>query len=355
MGVSSDPNRKRKTKCRPWDGNIHNLRPLGNGVSGMVLAIDDKRVVKIDIGSERSVEDAETEREIYQRLQWHGKAHKNVLECCELDNPSGLVLERCDDTIRKRLRSMYRDKLPPDEKVVKRWAYEAAQGLAYIHSCRVVQVDVGCHNMMLSADGTVKLGDFAGSSLLGSRPTVECEVRSKLPGTDEPDEISDRFALGSAMFEMATGSPPYQDRSWREVHGLFKRRNFPRLESMRDLDQIIRRCWMQEYETTQDVVRDLGRLKAADEDIETSSTLVDSQESLSLEPEGSSPDRQPATKYTYVEHANNPRRKPRKYGPEPEKWDKKRGQEREKKREDKGGGFLGKLFHLRSYTYHVRV
>jgi len=39
---------------------------------------------------------------------------------------------------------------------------------------------VGCHNMMLSADGTVKLGDFAGSSLDGSRPTVDYEARSKL-------------------------------------------------------------------------------------------------------------------------------------------------------------------------------
>lgn len=42
---------------------------LGNGVSGIVLAIDDKRVAKIDIGSTKSVEDAKIEREIYRRLQ----------------------------------------------------------------------------------------------------------------------------------------------------------------------------------------------------------------------------------------------------------------------------------------------
>jgi len=332
---------------------MHNLRPLGNGVSGMVLAIDDKRAAKIDIGSERSIEDAETEREIYRRLQWNQHPHKHVLYCYEIDNPCGIVLERCDDTIRKRLRSMYRDKSPPDEKVIKKWAYEAAQGLAYIHRCKVVQVDVGCHNMMLAADGTVKLGDFAGSSLDGSQPTVESEVRSKLPGTYEPDEISDRFAFGSAVFEMATGSAPYQDRSWREVHGLFKRNKFPRVKNMPELDQIIRRCWMQEYETTQEVVRDLKRL--ADEDVDLSSTLVDSQESLNIEPEEVSPDRQAATKYTYVEHAKSPRRKPRKYGPDPEKWDKKRGHGKEKKRDDKGVGLLDKLFNLRSYTYHVRV
>ena len=71
--------------------------------------------------------------------------------------------------------------------------------------------------MLLSSDDTVKLGDFAGSSIDGSPSTVDYEVRSKLPGSDEPDEISDIFALGSAMWEMATGSPPYEEKSWREV------------------------------------------------------------------------------------------------------------------------------------------
>ena len=138
MGVSSDPGRKRKSRYRPWDGNIHNLEPLGNGVSGVVLAIDEKRVAKIDIGSERSIQDVETEREIYRRLNQQHNRH--VLWCYEIDNPSGLVLERCDDTIRKRLRWGYRNTSPPED-VVKKWACEAAQGLAYIHRCGVTQVD----------------------------------------------------------------------------------------------------------------------------------------------------------------------------------------------------------------------
>jgi serine/threonine protein kinase len=138
MGVSSDPGRKRKSRYRPWDGNIHNLEPLGNGVSGVVLGIDENRVAKIDIGSERSVQDIETEREIYRRLIQED--NDNVLWCYEVDNNSGLVLERCDATIRKRLRSMYRNE-DPLEEVVKKWACEAARGLAYVHRCGIIQVD----------------------------------------------------------------------------------------------------------------------------------------------------------------------------------------------------------------------
>lgn len=209
---------------------------------------------------------------------------------------------------------------------------------------------VGCHNMMLSADGTVKLGDFAGSSFRGSAPTVDYENRSKLPGTEEPDQISDVFALGSAIFEMATGSAPYEDKSWREVHGLYKRGKFPRVKSMPDLDRIIRKCWMQEYDTAQEVVDDLEEITV--DFFESSSTLVASQRSLDLEPQTPVSDRQ--AKHNYVEHAKNPRHKPRNYDLDTEKWDRRRSHGREKK-EDKGGGFFPRLFSWPSYTYHVRV
>jgi hypothetical protein len=204
--------------------------------------------------------------------------------------------------------------------------------------------------MMLSADGTVKLGDFAGSSIDGSTPTVDYEVRSKLPRSDEPDEISDIFALGSAIWEMATGLAPYVDKTWREVHGLFKRNRFPRLKSMPELDCVIRKCWMQGYNSAQEVVYDL---ESACDDFETSSTLVDSMESLNLEPKEGPPSRQ-AAKYKYVEHAKNPRRKPRTYDLDPDKGDRRRSHGREKK-EDKGVGLLPKLFGWRSYIYHIRV
>lgn len=104
----------------------------------MVLAIDEGRVAKIDTGSPRSIEDIAREREVYRRLD---EGHCSyVLTCYEIDNPSGLVLERCNDTIRSCLKSRYRNS-PPPETVVKKWAFEAAKGLAYIHRKGIVQGD----------------------------------------------------------------------------------------------------------------------------------------------------------------------------------------------------------------------
>jgi hypothetical protein len=129
--------KKRKSKPKRWDGNIQGLILLGNGVSGAVFAIDDKRVAKIDLGSLRSIEDIETERMAYYNLS---KGHLNVLSCLDIDNPNGLVFERCQETIRSRLRSRHRD-TPPRAEVVKKWAYQAAKGLAFVHECGIIQVD----------------------------------------------------------------------------------------------------------------------------------------------------------------------------------------------------------------------
>jgi len=297
MGHSSRPNQyQRKSKYRPWDGFIGNLTPLGHGVSGIVLAIDEQRVAKIDTGSLRSLEDIETEREAYRKLSNPGCPY--VLRCYELDNPNGIVLERCKDTIRKRLQSHYNGKKPPDN-LVKKWVYEAVQGLTYVHRRGVIQGDVGCHNMLLSPkNDTVKLADFSGSSVDGSDLTVDYEFWSKLPGSDEPSQVADIFALGSTIFEMSTGSPPYENKSWREVHGLYKRSEFPDVSSIRHLGPIILKCWNQKYNTASEILDDLennSKLCLRRMDSNTSEDSFDEVEPSSSQ----NSSRQPASRHKY--------------------------------------------------------
>jgi hypothetical protein len=82
----------------------------------MVFEIDSKRVAKVDNGSLKSIKDIETEREAYWRLSKGGHC-QYVLSCIEIDNPSGLVLEKCDAAVRKRLRSMRENDTSRDQTV----------------------------------------------------------------------------------------------------------------------------------------------------------------------------------------------------------------------------------------------
>ena len=129
--------RPRKTKGKSWDGNTYNLVALGHGVSGIVFAIDSKRVVKVDVGTQRSIQDLQTERKAYERLSG---GHRYVLSCLDYKNPRGLVLKRCGNTVRRHRQSMPEDE-PSNDETIRRWAFEAAKGLEYVHMCGVIQGD----------------------------------------------------------------------------------------------------------------------------------------------------------------------------------------------------------------------
>jgi hypothetical protein len=201
--------------------------------------------------------------------------------------------------------------------------------------------------MLLDHHDTVKLADFAGSSIDGIPSTVDYDNRSKLPGNDNADEISDIFALGSAMWEMAMGTLPYPDLSWREVQGLYKRGKFPKPKNMSELGRIITNCWQQSYSRAEDVVADL---EYAFPELISTEYQSESEESL-LETIPSHGGRGHASKYTYVEKATNHRHKTPKY-----KDSEKRNEKDSRKEKQKGRGTVRTGFLLKWFTpTHTRA
>jgi len=121
---------------------------------------------------------------------------------------------------------------------------------------------VGCHNMLLDAKDTLKVADFAGSSIDGSDASVNYEVRSRLPGISRPTEKSDIFAFGSALYELATRRAPYSEESYENVQKLYRQEKFADVSMLPDLGPIITKCWRRQYATAWDVVEALERVNS---------------------------------------------------------------------------------------------
>lgn len=253
---------KQKPNQRPvperWTGDILDLTCIGRGISAMVFVINDGKVIKVDFGSEQSIADIETERRAFRILEKAKNRSPHILRCFESDNPRGLVLERCHETLRRRLRSMPKDAFPSDTEA-RRWAKQAAEGLAFIHEHDIIHADVGCHNMLLNSANELKLCDFGGSSVEGSLASTKYEVWSRPPLKEEsaPTKLSDLFALGSAIYEMSTKEEPYRGRSLEEIPKLYQKGKFPSVKKIVSLGHIIMNCWLQKCTRASDIVREI--------------------------------------------------------------------------------------------------
>ncbi|TDW92208.1 serine/threonine-protein kinase [Kribbella sp. VKM Ac-2566] len=96
---------------------------------------------------------------------------------------------------------------------------QAAAGLAAAHRESVVHRDVKPGNLLLAADGTVKVADFgiaqlpgdgaatltAGGQIIGSAPYLAPERASG----GQAGQPSDVYALGCVLYQLVTGQPPF--------------------------------------------------------------------------------------------------------------------------------------------------
>lgn len=118
------------------------------------------------------------------------------------------------------LRAVLAGGVPPHADAVG-WIAEAADALAHAHAHRIVHGDISPGNVMLDADGRVRIVDFGlARSLLGPSDSTHSKGRGTYPYMApevlrgaHPDPLADIYALGAVLYQLLTGELPYEGRS----------------------------------------------------------------------------------------------------------------------------------------------
>lgn len=200
-----------------------------------------------------------TEAKIYQRLgehprlvtirSWNPEQHRMVMEFM----PNGTLKKYIED---------HNGDISEQQRL--RWAQQASEGLQLLHQYGILHCDVGPHNFLLDAALDLKITDFGGSSVDGSCASVCPGLHYLLPDPEwkpgnPPTLNEDLFSLGSLLYFIFTGTPPFHDLKDEVVEKNYKEGLFPDLTGVLGAD-LISQCWHQRADSALQICEALGRM-----------------------------------------------------------------------------------------------
>jgi serine/threonine-protein kinase len=145
--------------------------------------------------------------------------HPSVVRIFQADEKSRpyIVMERLEGRL---LSEILHEGQPLALDEALRIAADVARALEYLHGQKVVHRDLKPGNIMLCADGMLKLIDL-GLATSGNHPEAKSPLLSPAIGTPDympPEQVvgkagdprSDIYALGTILYEMVTGFVPFR-------------------------------------------------------------------------------------------------------------------------------------------------
>ena len=205
------------------------------------------------------VRDLITEAEIYQRLGEHPRLV--TIRSCNVEQHRMVMEFMPHGTLKKYIEDHHGD-ISQQQRI--RWAQQSSEVLGLIHQSGILHCDVGPNNFLLDAALGLKITDFGGSSVDGSCASVCPGIRYLLPDPEwkpgnPPTLKEDLFSLGSLLYFIFTGTPPFHDLEDEMVEKNYKAGLFPDLTGVLAAD-LISQCWHQRAESALQIYEALMRM-----------------------------------------------------------------------------------------------
>ncbi len=277
----------------PSISNYEILSQLSSGGMGAVyLAEDLKLHRKVAIKALTPEWAADPDR--YRRFRWEAQVlaklnHPNIVTIYAIEEEEGahfLIMELVEGKTLDRL-------IPSvgmSAEEIFRVAIPLADALAAAHERGIIHRDLKPGNVMVTDDGRVKVLDFGLAKRQDSAVTPgAAQINAHQPETqvgqmmgtipymspeqlqgDTIDPRTDIFSLGIILFEMATGSRPFEGKTWGDLASSILRDKPPSVTMLnvylpRHLGRIIRHCLEKDpqrrFQTALDLRNELEELQ----------------------------------------------------------------------------------------------
>ncbi len=204
------------------------LDPLGSGGMAVVYRALDRRLNRNVAIKIMRPELAHNEK-FRQRFRTESHAiaklnHPNIVGVFDVshsENVEYIVMELLDGVT---LKQYLRDHGPLDVRKALNFSMQIAGALSHAHSKGIVHRDIKPQNIVIVGEDTVKVADFGIANLQSEMPHVENEAIGSVHYISPEqarglpvDERSDIYSLGIVMYEMLSGTLPFDGDDDRAI------------------------------------------------------------------------------------------------------------------------------------------
>ncbi len=280
-----------------FDGRYQVVRKLGaGGMANVYLAEDQElgRRVAIKILNDRHANDDQfVERFRREAKNAAALSHPNIVSIYDRGEAEGTYYIAMEFLDGRSLKELIVSRGPAPISVSVEYARQILQALRFAHRHGIVHRDIKPHNVLVDAEGRVKVTDFgiarAGTSQMTEAGSIVGTAQYLSPeqarGTNV-DQRSDVYSLGIVLYELLTGTVPFNgdtpvEIAMKHLSTVPEPPSTKRPEIPRDLDLIVMRALAKDpadrYQSAEEMDADLERFargSAVSPETEESATQI---------------------------------------------------------------------------------
>src|SRR4051794_28646861 len=262
-----------------FDGRYRIVRKLGTGGMANVYLAEDEvlgRRVAIKILNDRHAGDDQfVERFRREAKNAASLSHPNIVSIYDRGDAEGTYYIAMEYLDGRSLKELIISRGPAPVNVSIEYARQILSALRFAHRHGIVHRDIKPHNVLVDAEGRVKVTDFgiarAGTSQMTEAGSIVGTAQYLSPEQARGsgvDQRSDLYSLGIVLYELVTGTVPFNGDTPVEIamKHLSQTPDPPserRPDVPRDLDLIVMRALAKDpddrYQSAEEMDADLER------------------------------------------------------------------------------------------------
>ena len=263
-----------------FDGRYRIMRKLGTGGMANVYLAEDQelgRRVAIKILDDRHAGDDQfVERFRREAKNAAGLSHPNIVSIYDRGEAEGTYYIAMEYLDGRSLKELIVSRGPAPVNIAIDYAQQILAALRFAHRHGIVHRDIKPHNVLVDAEGRLKVTDFgiarAGASqmteagsIIGTAQYLSPEQAKGAP----VDQTSDLYSVGVVLYELLTGTVPFSgdtpvEIAMKHLSTVPEPPSAHRAEIPRDLDFAVMRALAKDpaerYQSAEEMSADLARV-----------------------------------------------------------------------------------------------